>query len=157
MRSIKQFLLWAGMGALALTPCAYGRSISGDSTVRGAVQEFTFQRGVAGMPGFGESAFLNPDSRLGGDLLFAGHLALHVKPAVRVGHSTLPGKSDAEDLFIVFNTPTETNTVPTGNSVTTVPEGGTSVSYLVPAALVMFGGIFLTGWRRQRTPWQVNS
>jgi hypothetical protein len=39
------------------------------------------------------------------------------------------------------------NTVPGGYS--SVPEGGATASYLVPAGLVAFGGIFLAGFRRQ--------
>ncbi len=199
MRSVKQFLLWAGMGALALTPCAYGRSITGDSTARfrGAVQaDFTFHRSVERLRGFsGKSVFLNPeflnpDSRAGGDLVFTGHLFLPIKPVVHDGHAVLPDKvvhfsggnqgfnappapsqtfsngSDgppppppSQNFF--SNPPSGPNPVPSGNSVqngvASVPEGGTSASYLVPAALVMFGGIFLTGLRRQRTPWQANS
>ncbi len=164
MRSIKQFLLWAGMGALALTPCAYGRSITADSAARfrDAVQaDFTFHRSVERWRGFsGKSVFLNPDWRAGRDLVYTAHLFLPVKPVVHIGRAVLPDKvTDAVNLFLVF--PTEPSPVPSGNSVqngvASVPEGGTSASYLVPAALVMFGGIFLTGLRRQRTPWQANS
>ena len=39
------------------------------------------------------------------------------------------------------------NTVPGGYS--SVPEGGATASYLVPAGFVAFGGIFLAGFRRQ--------
>jgi len=164
MRSVKQFLLLVGMGALTLTPCVYGRSISGDSTAasRGAVQaDVTFHRNVDPLPGFnGQSVFLNPESRAGGDLVFVGHLSLPAKPVVHVGHAISP-VSDATNLFLTFPTTTTTTPTPSENSVTngvaSVPEGGTSASYLVPAAVVMLGGIFLTGWRRQRTPWQANS
>ena len=45
------------------------------------------------------------------------------------------------------------NSGPGGNPVpggyTSVPEGGTTASYLVPAGFVAFGGIFLAGFRRQ--------
>jgi hypothetical protein len=47
------------------------------------------------------------------------------------------------------------NPGPGGNTVqggyTSVPEGGTTASYLVPAGFVAFGGIFLAGFRRQGT------
>jgi hypothetical protein len=39
---------------------------------------------------------------------------------------------------------------------TSVPEGGTKFSYLVPAGLVIFGGIFLSGFVRPRIDRQEN-
>jgi len=52
------------------------------------------------------------------------------------------GTSDPTDVFLVFG-----NNGPSGNN--SVPEGGTSASYLLPAGFVAFGGIFLAGFRRQ--------
>jgi hypothetical protein len=71
-----------------------------------------------------------PGSGPGGDFVFNG-------PPPSGG-----GTSDAVNSFLPGG-----NNMPGGN--TSVPEGGTSASYLVPAGFVAFGGIFLTGFRRR--------
>jgi hypothetical protein len=204
MRCAKQVLLWLGMGALTITPCALGRSVTGDAAFRSAVQaDFTFHRNVDRMNSFlftGESVF-TADSRLGGDFVHAGRFSLPIEGVVRNGHAVMPERlvhtsgsnltggnhtpppttNQNTNQNFVFNGPGGNNTpppttnqntnqnfvfngppAPSGNEQdgvvsVAVPEGGTAASYLVPAGLVMFAGIFLTGLRRQRIPGPVNS
>ena len=164
MRCLNRVLLRAGLGVLILTPYVYGRSIRTDYTAifRGESNSRTHFTLSNEYRLSGKSVFHHTEPR-------AIRGSVHIVPELLSHHGHGTGVSTSE-----HNGPASgpsgnwgngsnpgpggnwndgSNSGPGGNPVpggyTSVPEGGTTASYLVPAGFVAFGGIFLAGFRRQ--------
>ena len=174
MRRTNQALLWLGVGVLTLTPCALGRSIREDYTALRGVSNVA--PGDFMWIG-GKSIFIDTDRRMGvlhdghrgtiATLEHDGHASLPKKhwgnsgnnnwdgnfgnndpigqngPGFGPGGPPPGGGSDPINSFL----PVGNDAPPCAN--TSVPEGGASASYVVPAGFVAFAGIFLSGFRRR--------
>jgi hypothetical protein len=172
MRCLNRVLLRASLGVLMLTPCAYGSPIRTNySVVRG---EYTTHHTLGNQFWFsGKSVFHHTEPRAirGSVHIVPEHLSLS-----HHGHGTGVSTSDhsGSNPGSGGNWGNGSNPGPSGNwgngsnpgpggnwndgsnpgpdgqgGYTSVPEGGTTASYLVPAGFVAFGGIFLAGFRRQ--------
>ena len=176
MRRTNQALLWVGVGVLTLTPCALGRSIREDYTALRGVSNVA--RADLMWFG-GKSIFIDADRRIGRTVIHDGHRGTiatvehdgHASlPEKNWGNSGSnnwsgnsgnnpgmgngPGTGPGGDF--VNNGPPPSgpdgNFNPNGNMPggnMTVPEGGASASYVVPAGFFAFAGIFLSGFRRR--------
>jgi hypothetical protein len=171
MRVTNQALLWVGVGVLTLTPCALGRSIREDYTALRGVSNVA----RADFMWFGgRSIFIDTDRRIGRTVLHDGHRGT-IATVEHDGHASLPernqGNSGNNNPIGMQNGPGSGGdfvnngpppsgpggnmpggnmpggNMPGGNM--SVPEGGTSASYLVPAGFFAFAGIFLSGFRRR--------
>jgi len=179
MRRTNQALLWLGVGVLTLTPCALGRSIREDYTaLRGvskiARTDFVWIGGRSIFididQRFGRTDL--PDGHRGtiATREHDGHASLPEKHWSNSGNNNWGGNpgnnnwsgnsgnndpsgppgpppggggSDPINSFL----PIGNDAPPCGNA--SVPEGGASASYVVPAGFFAFAGIFLSGFRRR--------
>jgi hypothetical protein len=176
MRCLNQVLLRASLGVLILTPCAYGRSVRADYTAMlrsESNNHFTLHHELR-FSGKSVFAHVEPRAVRGSVHIIPEHITLSHN-----GHGTGVSTSDSHGSFGSSgnwgngsnsgpggngndgsnpgpsgnnwnggsNPGPGVNTVPGGSS--SVPEGGTTASYLLPAGFVAFGGIFLAGFRRQ--------
>jgi hypothetical protein len=176
MRCLNQVLLRASLGVLILTPCAYGRSVRADYTamLRSESNNHFTLRHELRFSGKSVFAHVEPRAVRGSVHIIPEHITLSHN-----GHGTGVSTSDSHGSFGSSgnwgngsnsgpggngndgsnpgpsgnnwnggsNPGPGVNTVPGGYS--SVPEGGTTASYLLPAGFVAFGGIFLAGFRRQ--------
>jgi hypothetical protein len=164
MRCLNQVLLRASLGVLILAPCAYGRSVRMDHTAMlrsESSNHFTLRHELRFS---GKSVFVHVEPRAvrGSVHIIPGHITLsHNGHGTGVSTSDSNGSSGSGGNWGNGSNPGPSgnnwnggsnpgpgeNTVPGGYS--SVPEGGATASYLVPAGFVAFGGIFLAGFRRQ--------
>ena len=162
MRCLNQVLLRASLGVLILAPCAYGRSFRMDHTAMlrsESNNHFTLRHELRFS---GKSVFVHVEPRAvrGSVHIIPEHITLS-HHGHGTGGSTSDGSSGSGGNWGNGSNPGPSgnnwnggsnpgpgeNTVPGGYS--SVPEGGTTASYLLPAGFVAFGGILLAGFRRQ--------
>jgi hypothetical protein len=175
MRCLNQVLLRASLGVLILTPCAYGRSVRADYTamLRSESNNHFTLRHELRFSGKSVFAHVEPRAVRGSVHIIPEHITLshnghgsgnwgngsnsgpsgnnwnggsNSGPGGNGNDGSNPGPS-GNNWNGGSNPGPGVNTVPGGYS--SVPEGGTTASYLLPAGFVAFGGIFLAGFRRQ--------
>jgi len=177
MRRTNQALLWVGVGVLTLTPCALGSSIREDYTaLRGVSNIARADHMWVGSKSIfidtdqrmGRTVLHDGHRGTIATVEHDGHASLPEKHWGNSGNNNWggnsgnnnpigfqngPGSGPSDDF--VNNGPPPSGpggNMPGGNMPggnTTVPEGGTSASYVVPAGFVAFAGIFLSGFRRR--------